>query len=299
MHGGNSRHLVPDVQHALFQPLVAQMALGIPIAPPDTPTIMEPILSVKFFFLLLPLTLYAQTDAGISHGRALFRTNCAFCHGLTAEGGRGPNLVSAPLHHGESDEDLRNTIRQGVPGTTMPSFENFSDDEVRSLVDYLRSVSRATVKRTTVLGDPQTGRQIYTKSGCPACHRIGREGSVFGPDLSRIGASRPLEYLRESVVHPSADIPPEFEGVTAVLKNGKRVHGVRVNEDTFTLQLRDPSQRVISLMKDEVQQLTYDKQSLMPAYDRLSPADLQNLLAYLASITGTAHGAVKEAEGIR
>lgn len=181
----------------------------------------------------------------------------------------------------------------------MPAFTEFSDDDVRSLVDYLRSVSRAAVQRTVVTGDRQAGRQLYVKLGCSSCHRIGLEGSVFGPDLSRIGASRPLEYLRESVLHPSADIPPEFEGVTAILKDGKRIHGVRINEDTFTLQLRDASQRIVSLMKDELQQVIYDKQSLMPAYDRLSSDDLQNLLAYLASVTGTAQGAVKEAEGIR
>jgi cytochrome c oxidase cbb3-type subunit 3 len=251
---------------------------------------------VKTLFLFLPLVLYAQSDAGLSQGRALFRGNCAFCHGLTAEGGRGPNLVSAPLHHGEADADLKSVILNGVPGATMPSFSEMPADDVDNLVLYLRSLSRGVVKRKTVPGDPQQGRAVYAKNGCPACHRIGNEGSVYGPDLTRIGSSRSLEYLRESLVNPTADIQPEYEGVTAVTKDGRRIVGVRINEDTFTLQLRTPAQKFVSFSKDGLREVVNEKKSLMPAYDRLSPADLENLVAYLAGQTGTATGAVKESE---
>src|SRR6266851_2423319 len=81
-------------------------------------------------------------------------------------------------------------------------------------------------------GDPIKCRQVYQRSGCAACHRIGVEGSVFGPELSRIGAGRSAEYIRESILNPSADIPEGYAGVTVITKDGKRVIGVRINEDT-------------------------------------------------------------------
>ena len=249
---------------------------------------------------LFPLALCAQSDAGISQGRALFRSNCAFCHGLTALGGRGPNLVSAPLHHGDTDADLKSSIRNGVPGTPMPSFDAFSDEDLGDVVLFLRSLARGVEKKTSVAGDARSGREVYTKNGCPGCHRIGMDGSVFGPDLSRIGAARSTEYLRESIVKPSADIPPDYEGVTVVDSAGKRITGVRVNEDTFTLQLRSMSQKFISFSKQDLRSVSYEKKSLMPAYERLAPADLENLVAYLTTLTGaTRSTVVKQAEGVR
>lgn len=251
------------------------------------------------FVFLLPLALYGQSDAGLSQGRGLFRGNCAFCHGLTAEGGRGPNLVSAPLHHGETDEDIKTVIRKGVPGTTMPEFSGFANEEVDNLVLYLRSLSKTVEKRKPISGDVQQGRQLYAKNGCESCHRVGNQGSVYGPDLTRIGAARPVEYLRESIVHPTADIQPDYEGVTAVTRAGKRVTGIRINEDTFTLQLRTMDQKIVSYSKEDLKEVVYEKKSLMPAYERLAPTDLNNLLAYLASLQGSARGTTKEAEGVR
>ena len=83
------------------------------------------------------------------------------------------------------------------------------------------------------------------------------EGSVYGPELTRIGAGRSAEYIRESIVNPSADIPEEYEGVTVVTRDGKRITGVRINEDTFTVQLRDPSQNFRMFQKDEVREVIH------------------------------------------
>lgn len=251
---------------------------------------------MKILFFFVPLVVCAQSDAGLPLGRALFRSNCAFCHGLTAEGGRGPNLVSAPLHHGDTDADLKNVIQNGVPGSTMPAFTEMPADDIDNLVLFLRSLSRGIVKRASVPGDPQQGRASYTKNGCPACHRVGNEGSVYGPDLTRIGAARSVEYLRESLVKPSADIPPDYEGVTVVTKDGRRIEGVRLNEDTFTVQLRTPAQKVVSFLKDDLKQVGYNAKSPMPSYDRLSKTDLDSVVAYLTTLQGSGNGAAKESE---
>lgn len=237
---------------------------------------------MKFIIFLIPVALSAQ----IEQGRAVFRSNCAFCHGGDARGGRGPNLVSAPLTHGESDDAIKTVIREGVPGTSMPAFSDFTPEEVADLLAYLRSLSQGVSRQLRIAGDATKGRQVYMQNGCTGCHRVGTEGSVFGPDLSRIGTARSLEYIRESIVNPSADVPDEYQGVTVTTKDGRTVTGTRINEDTFSIQLRDVGQRFHMFQKDQLREVKDTGKSLMPPYGALSKGDLENLIAYLNSLRG-------------
>jgi cytochrome c oxidase cbb3-type subunit III len=257
---------------------------------------------VKLLLLLfIPAALFGQKDSGLQQGRALFRSNCAFCHGMTATGGRGPNLVSAPLSHGETDDSIKRVIRTGVPGTTMPAFSDFTPEELSNIVEYLRSLSKGSTRQQHVPGDAKLGKQVYDSNGCAGCHRIGDQGSIFGPDLSRIGAARSVEYMRDSIVNPSADIPEAYEGVTIVTKDGKTTRGIRINEDTFTIQLRDQAQKIHMFAKNELSRVTHEKSSLMPTYNTLSNADLQNLVAYLVTLRGSTGSSTvpKKAQGIK
>jgi putative heme-binding domain-containing protein len=254
-----------------------------------------------FLVLLLPAALFAQSDSALQQGRALFRSNCAFCHGMTARGGRGPNLVSAPLTHGDTDESMKSVIRTGVPGTTMPAFSEFTDEELAQIVGFIRGLSKNETRAQHIPGDPRQGQEIYERNGCSGCHRIQGAGSIFGPDLSRIGSARSVEYLRESIVQPSADVPEEYEGVTVVLKDGTRVRGIRINEDTFSIQLRDPAQRIRMFQKDDLREVIHEPDSLMPAYKQIAAGDLDSLVAYLASLRGPAEPSaeIKKAGGIK
>ena len=145
---------------------------------------------MKLLVFLIPLALCGQTDTGLEQGKAVFRSNCAFCHGLTGGGGRGPNLVTSLLTHQDTDDPLKRVIKNGVPGTTMPSFSSMPDDEMSNLAAYLRTLARGSAPQGRAPGDPAKGRQVYESSGCAGCHRIGEEGSIFGPDLNRAGAGR-------------------------------------------------------------------------------------------------------------
>lgn len=252
---------------------------------------------MKLVAWLLPLSLYGQID----QGRALFRSNCAFCHGADARGGRGPNLVSVPLAHVESDDAIKTVIREGVPGTSMPAFSALTAQETSQIVAYLKSLHVGVNRQVHVAGDAAKGRQVYLRNGCSGCHRIAGDGSVFGPDLTRIGSARSAEYIRESIVNPSADVPLEYQGVTVVTRDGRSITGIRVNEDTFSVQLRDASQQFRMFQKDGVREVKDAGKSLMPAYSRLPESDLQDLLAYLNTLRGAASktGRVDKAAGIK
>jgi putative heme-binding domain-containing protein len=110
--------------------------------------------------------------------------------------------------------------------------------------------------------------------------------SAFGPDLSAIGARRSLRYLRESVVDPSADVPLAYRAVTVTTAAGTKIRGIHLNEDDYSIQLRDGNGDPRSFLKDDLQGINYETESLMPSYRSLSAADLDNLMAYLNSLRG-------------
>ena len=233
------------------------------------------------------------TDA--VEGKSLFLANCAPCHGLTARGGRGPALVARRPGHDLSDAEILKVIGEGIPGSIMPAFPGELDEQ-RSIVAYLRSLPGTEALNTVhpskdahPAGDSTKGLAVYKHWGCANCHSIGESGSVFGPELTRVGASRSYDYLRQSLLDPSADITPGSEGITAITLEGRRVVGISVNEDTFTVQLRDQSQQFVMLEKSQLKALIHETKSLMPSYATLPAGDLENLLAYL----GTLHGDVE------
>jgi putative heme-binding domain-containing protein len=230
----------------------------------------------------------ANDPQAVKQGQAIFVLSCAYCHGINARGGgRGPDLTAGRWLHGASDAAIFRTISRGVPGTAMPPC-NCQDDEAWALIAFLRSLSINT--SVPVAGDREAGKKIFMGAGaCSACHLVNGQGGRFGPDLSRIGASRSPRHLIESIREPDKDIPAEYETVVAVTKEGKRITGVRKNEDTFSLQLLDQKEQFHLFLKKDLKEVIHERKSLMPKYDQraLSEKDLQDLLAYLDSLRGT------------
>jgi hypothetical protein len=76
--------------------------------------------------------------------------------------------------------------------------------------------------------------------------------------------------------------------VRARPRRGDEVVGVRVNEDTFTIQLRDKTGRLLSFRKADLQQLAFEPEtSVMPSYrGQLDDTQLNDLVAYLMTRTG-------------
>ena len=212
-------------------------------------------------------------------GGDVYRSNCAFCHGMNGTGGRGPSLVSMRISKNTSNERLRDIVQHGIPGTGMASFDMEKDD-LDALINYIRSLSTGYRPMAEGRGDPVHGKAIYDAKGCAGCHRMGDSGSLFGPELTGIGSKRSRDYLRESIVNPSADIAPEYEGVSVTTNAGKHLTGIRINEDTFTLQLRLPDMQMALFNKKELLSNRPLAKSLMPTY-QLSASDLDDLLAYL------------------
>ena len=108
----------------------------------------------------------------------------------------------------------------------------------------------------------------------------------MGPDLTRVGRTRSLKYLRESVVSPNADLTPGYNTVTVVTRDGKKIVGVQRGFDNFSAQLMDARENYYSFLKSDVNSINREFRSLMPdTYSKLfSAAELNDMVAYLSGL---------------
>lgn len=189
--------------------------------------------------LLVWLLLGAEPAAAQADGEALFRQNCASCHGATGAGVPGlfPPLAANP--HVDDAAYVAGVIRNGrsgpieVAGTTydgqMPAFANLSDAEIEAIVSHLQTGLPAAGAPTTtlpplaltpiaegvVLGERLfVGRTALDAGGppCAACHTAGEYGDLSGleaglaSDLSRLWSrTGTAEALAAAVREADAD----------------------------------------------------------------------------------------------
>jgi putative heme-binding domain-containing protein len=244
----------------------------------------------SILIVVLAGSLGAQQHAGVAtpadleRGARLYHAHCAACHGAEGDQVTGVDLRRGQFRRGSSDEEVMRTISNGVPGTAMVPIK-LAAPELAAVAAFVRSL-RETGGRVT--GDAARGQRVYEgKGACAACHRVAGRGSRLGPDLTEIGALRTAEALERSLVDPGRPVPPQHRFVRAVTAGGRMIEGRRLNEDTFTVQLIDQQERLVSLRKSELREYTVLKNSPMPSYKgQLTAAELADLIAYLASLKG-------------
>ncbi len=238
-------------------------------------------------WLVFPLAAsaaFAQLP-DLAAGRKIFESQCALCHGQTGGGGRGPGLNRPKLNKAPDDGALREVISSGLP-PEMPGAWQLTPREVASVAAYVRSLGAAPQER--LAGDPGRGERVYQANGCAGCHIVAGRGEGFGPELTDIGARRNAAHLRQKLLKPAATLPEGFLYVAAVASSGQTTRGIRVNEDSFTIQIKDTSGRFHSYRKSELTEIRRLKnETPMPSFEKsLSAAELEDLTAYLASLRG-------------
>jgi len=154
------------------------------------------------------------------------------------------------------------------------------------MIAYLRKIGTVAPAEKPV-GNVENGGRLFAAQ-CASCHRVAGRGGRIGPDLTRIGAARSRAALAREIRTPSEWIPPAFETVTVVTKDGQRIRGAKKNEDVFSIQVMDVRERIQGFVKANLQEVIYEKDSLMPAFGpgRLSESDLNDVVGYLSSLRG-------------
>jgi cytochrome c oxidase cbb3-type subunit III len=245
--------------------------------------------SVIVLFSVIPFNTRAQQSyrqSDIDSGAILFSAQCSSCHGA-GDGVPGIDLRMGQFRHANSDSDLLTVIRNGIRGTAMPAHDDLTGNETVSLVAYIRNM-RDYNEQAVKPGDLQKGKFLFEgDGGCLDCHRVNGKGSRFALDLSDTGTLHPAAYLERALRDPkaNADSQPQNGFLTAITNQGKVITGRRLNEDTFTIQLIDQHENLVSLEKSNLKSLTkvpgVEMHSLR---GKLTSDQISDLVAYLASL---------------
>lgn len=244
----------------------------------------------------------ASDPEAIRTGMGLYRGRCAECHGMDARGVRGPDLTEA-WASGRTDGGLFQVVRNGIPGTVMQPVAGptgatvrdpgrrrgmrLADDELWSILAYVKTLA-SPVPTEALTGDVAHGQQIF-KAQCALCHKVDAVGGRLGPDLSRVGVSRGRETIERQIRGAAEDFIEGYEPVSLTPPSGRVIHGVKKNEDLFSIQIMDVrGERIQGYLKEDLREVKDETRSAMPAFqsDTLSQNDLNDLMAYLATLRG-------------
>ena len=101
---------------------------------------------------LVELPAVAYTPSG----PRLYAEHCARCHGPQGDGNGLAHLDPPARYFGfeefkfatttnkiPTDDDLLAVLRRGIPGSSMPSFANLPESDLRAVVDHVRRLTRA------------------------------------------------------------------------------------------------------------------------------------------------------------
>ena len=229
-----------------------------------------------------PSTNPHTTGPDIENGQKLYGSRCAGCHGPDGDGGKATDLATPVLPRASTDAALYRVIRYGLPDSEMPA-HNMTPREIWQISAFVRQLARGT--DTDSRGDVRRGESLALgKGGCLQCHLLNGAGGQSGPALTGIGERRSRAYLREKLVNPGRNIVTGFAIVTLATRTGERVTGIRVNEDTWSIQVRDAKLRTHSFWKRDLAELSIERRTTMPSYSQVFTADeLTDIVTFLAS----------------
>jgi putative heme-binding domain-containing protein len=225
------------------------------------------------------------SPADLELGKKNYNGRCAGCDGPTGDGGKGTNLATPKLPRAQRDLMLYRIIRYGLPDTEMPG-HNMTQREIWQIAAYVRTLGRAGAE--TISGDPARGELLVKrKGGCTACHVLNGQGGLTGPALTDIGTRRSPSYLRTKLIDPAKELSGGFSIVRLATRGGEKLSGVRLNEDTWSIQVRDNDGRLHSFWKEDLADLTVEQRTLMPSYAKqLEAHEIDDIVAYLSATGG-------------
>src|SRR5437016_3249239 len=170
------------------------------------------------------------------------------------------------------------------PGTKMPTFWRFTDDEdgpedLKAVAAYLWQNSFDGKAPAQQQGDKNRGKDLFESRGCLACHSIGEEdakmGGTFAANLTRVGEKANYDYIVRWIYNPrerwAPYCPKEHRDLTP---EDYSKHGLPFLFDT-ELHSKSPN---------DGSELQVQNMTVMPNL-RLSEQDARDIATYLFSLS--------------
>ncbi len=139
-------------------------------------------------------------------------------------------------------------------------------------------------------GDLEAGRELFfnpeNPAGCAKCHTVRDQGGQVGPELTKIAAIQPPQYIIESILEPSKVIVPGFEVTLIITKDGRYITGIVKREDDRVIGITDNQGQPQKVAKTEIAERVPQKTSMMPENfsEILTVKDLHDLLGFLLTL---------------
>lgn len=132
-------------------------------------------------------------------------------------------------------------------------------------------------------GDAKRGATLV--AACYLCHRIGDQGTDYGPNLTAFAKLQSPEVVIDAIANPSADISHGYEGTIVTLNDGKVIHGRMFSEgDPVVIQSMGGVTQLIPA--DKIKSKQRLGRSLMLSGEQLGlgAQEIADLVAYLRSL---------------
>lgn len=180
---------------------------------------------------------------------------CTTCHGLGTRAPnlltdeRGTGLIGVRCGKREPGKSCKQYLHESMVSPTafvVPGYEPIMPDMSRTLspqqiwavIAFLESqggtvdVTAADIPAqaagpaggavgagagSAFAGGSTDPRELLKAGGCLACHKLGAEGAVIGPDLTHIGARASANAIRESILDPNAKIAAGYEKFAGIM----------------------------------------------------------------------------------
>lgn len=108
-----------------------------------------------------------SAEAATAGREAFLKYNCYGCHGGLAGGAMGPSLRDDEWKFGGTDEQIIASIRDGRPAG-MPAWKGVaSDQEMRNILVYIRSMRSRQEPTWFWKGDTTTGTAFLAQNASP------------------------------------------------------------------------------------------------------------------------------------
>jgi cytochrome c oxidase cbb3-type subunit 2/cytochrome c oxidase cbb3-type subunit I/II len=132
------------------------------------------------FPMIKPATNSAELAADLGRGADLFKQDCAACHGATGggDGFIGQVLLRKPANLAAtrfSTDFLSRVLWNGVRGTSMPSWHNLSQNDLRAVSAYVQTLHAPSKSDDIARAPTERAKDLFQKN-CAPCHGVHGDG---------------------------------------------------------------------------------------------------------------------------
>lgn len=140
------------------------------------------------------------------------------------------------------------------------------------------------------------GKALFTSVGCIACHKVGADGVLWGPELTGVAAKYKgdAKAVLTEILEPSKNLEPRYRPVEFTVGNDDPFTGFLLKEEgeTLTIQTGPGEAMVKKFAKKDIQRRAQSSSIMPPGLlNLLSKEQILDLLAYLQAGGDPKHAA--------